>query len=79
MREVCRQISGFAQKLLLESLMCCRLFHRFANPISFSGLMFFFSPPEDLGCCQALLWVLQQGSTFGWIHFIVVVGVRKWQ
>jgi hypothetical protein len=42
MREVCRQISEFTQKLLLESLMCCRLFHRFANPISFSGLMFFF-------------------------------------
>lgn len=41
MGEVCRQISEFAQKLLLESLMC-RLFHRFANPISFSGLMFFF-------------------------------------
>lgn len=70
MREVCRRISEFAQKLLLESLMCRRLFHRFANPISFSGLMFFFPPPEDLGCFQALLWVLQQGSTFGSINFL---------
>jgi len=70
MGEVCRQISEFAQKLLLESLMC-RLFHRFANPISFSGLMFFFPPPEDLGCFQALLWVLQQGSTFGLINLLL--------
>jgi hypothetical protein len=49
MREVCRQISEFGKKLLLESLMCCRLFIDLQIQFHSVDLCFFFPPPEDLG------------------------------